>query len=225
MIIAGTSLTHWFTRFGEAEILLPVAIAVAVWMILSSRSARTASTWLVPLGVAATITTISKIAFIGWGIGIASINFTGFSGHAMFSAAIYPVLAHAFTTHLRQRGETRVPQLAIAAAYLFAAAIAYSRVRIGAHSYSEIVTGYALGAAASGSALWLMGHGLHRMPVRWAVIGLVGWMVVMPLKAAPSQTHGVVTWVALTLADRDRPYTRADLHRAKVAEAEATPFY
>lgn len=225
MIIAGTHLSVWFTRFGEVGIVLPMAVATAVWMMVVSRSVRPGSSWLLPLGIAALATTISKIAFIGWGVGIASIDFTGFSGHAMFSAAIYPVLAHALTAHLRTRGETLRPNAAVVGAYVFAALIAYSRIRIHAHSWSEVILGYTLGALASGCALWLIGHSKHRPPLRWAFLGVAGWLVVMPLQASPSRSHDIVTRVALKLADRQEPYIRADLHRGDVVELEPVRFY
>ena len=83
---------HLVTRLGESGIVLPVAITAAIWLLVDSREPRSAWFWLVPLGVAASITTVTKLAFLGWGIGSATFNFTGISGHAMFSAAIYPVL-------------------------------------------------------------------------------------------------------------------------------------
>ena len=214
MLLAGVHASQWLTRFGEAGIVLPVAVALALWLTVATRSPRPASSWLAPLGVAVLVTTASKIAFIGWGIGIASIDFTGFSGHAMFAAAVYPMLAQALTAHWRDTGRRRDALLALGAAYAFAALVAVSRVRVGAHSVSEAAAGLALGALASGSALWLVGHARQRLPALWAGLGLAAWFVVMPLEAAPSQTHGMVTRLALELSGRDLPFRREDLHRA-----------
>jgi membrane-associated phospholipid phosphatase len=220
-MLADVHPSQWLTRFGEAGIVLPVALALALWLVIATRSPRPASSWLAPLGLAALITTASKVAFLGWGVGIAAIDFTGFSGHAMFAAAIYPMLAHAMTAHRRDEGRRREALLALCVAYAFAALIAASRVRVGAHSVSEAAAGFVLGAIASGSALWLAGHARQRLPALWAGLGLAAWFVVMPLEAAPSQTHGMVTRLALELSGRELPFRREDLHRASGARTPA----
>jgi len=221
MLPSGVDPSQWLTRFGEAGIVLPVVVALALWLVLASRSTRPASSWLAPLGVAVIVTTASKVAFIGWGVGIAALDFTGFSGHAMFAAAVYPMLAHALTAHWRDAGRRRDVLLALGAAYAFAALIAASRVRVGAHSVSEAAAGFALGALASASALWLAGHAQQRLPALWAGLGLAAWFGVMPIQAAPSQTHGMVTRLALELSGRELPFRREDLHRAAGPRAPA----
>ena len=204
---------YWITRFGEMGIVLPLAAALAVWMLLSARSLRPVMGWLLPLALAVLLTSLSKIAFIGWGLGIAALDFTGFSGHAMFSAAIYPVLAY----HLAAQGtRTRlVPLLAMLGGYVLALVIAWSRVHIEVHSVSEVVAGFALGALASAWTIWRTNPVPARrgsIPLRWALLGTAGWLAVMPLHAAPSRSHDMVTRLALELANHDRPFRRADLH-------------
>lgn len=203
----------WITRFGEMGILLPLAAALAVWMVLSARSVRPALVWLVPLALAVLLTSLSKIAFIGWGLGIAAIDFTGFSGHAMFSAAIYPVLFHTLAAQWSRA--PRLHRLAMLAGYALALLIAWSRVQIQVHSWSEVIAGFGLGAGASGWAISRMGQVPARprfVPLRWALLGLAGWLTVMPLHAAPSRSHDLVTRLALTLAAHEHPFRRADLH-------------
>lgn len=203
---------HLVTRLGESGIVLPATLVVAAWIAISSHRARTAWAWLLPLGVAATLTTITKLAFLGWGIGSATFNFTGISGHAMFSAAIYPVLGKM----LFGRSDRPWPTVGVAAGYLLAIVIAVSRVKIHAHSWSEVIAGLATGGLASACALALMSAVKQRLSARWLWAGLAGWLVVMPLHAAPSRTHDIVTRVAIKLADRDHPYTRSDLYRARL---------
>ena len=41
----------------------------------------------VAFGITGTVVCISKLAFMGWGIGIREIDFTGFSGHTALSTA------------------------------------------------------------------------------------------------------------------------------------------
>ena len=204
---------RWLTRFGEIGILWPVAIALTLWMVFIGRSWRLALAWLLPLGVAVFITSVSKIAFLGWGLGIQTIDFTGISGHAMFSAAIYPVMAFALTTGrmpTRERGT--VQTIAIGLAYLFALLLAYSRVEVNAHSWSEAVAGFLLGAAASHCTLRLAGRPSGRPWLRWGMVGVATWMAFMPSQAAPTHTHDFVAQLSARLAGRDEPFKRADLH-------------
>jgi exonuclease III len=87
--------TWWWgqiTRLGEAQILLPAMALALVWLWRQPGGRPLALAWLLATGVAASITTVSKVAFLGFGIGHAPLDFTGFSGHAMFAAALMPVL-------------------------------------------------------------------------------------------------------------------------------------
>ena len=84
---------HTVTRLGEAQLLLPALLAVTAWLALRAQAPRVALVWLSTTAVAALLTTATKIAFIGYGLGYAPLDFTGISGHAMFSAAILPLLA------------------------------------------------------------------------------------------------------------------------------------
>src|SRR4051812_2287951 len=143
-----SSFWSTITRFGEAGILLPCAALVAVGLMAATRNVRTALPWVLALGVAVGVTTASKIAFLGFGVGIASLDFTGFSGHSMFAAAIYPMLAWSLCGRARPALRT----VALGLAYAFAALVAVSRYWVDAHSPSEIVAGWLLGAIASGTA-------------------------------------------------------------------------
>ena len=98
------------TRLGEAQILLPAMFVALLWLVLPARTPRTALWWLAGTAVVALITTATKVAFFGYGIGYAPLDFTGISGHAMFAAAVLPVLAgllaggtHAALAHGRHR--------------------------------------------------------------------------------------------------------------------------
>ena len=217
---------YWITRFGEMGIILPLAAALTLWMLASARAIRPVLLWLVPLGVAVGITALSKIAFIGWGLGIAAVDFTGFSGHAMFSSAIYPVLGYTLAAQWSRKPKARF--FAMLAGYALALVIGWSRVHIQVHSVSEVVAGLALGACASGWTLWRMSHNLaapNPHPHRWVLLGLVGWLAVMPVHAAPSKSHDIVTRLALSLAAHEKAFRRADLHGVPDAPAAglATP--
>ncbi|WP_367849426.1 phosphatase PAP2 family protein [Rhodoferax sp. WC2427] len=210
---------YWITRFGEMGIVVPLAAALSLWMLASTRAIRPLMLWLVPLGLAVGITTLSKVAFIGWGWGIAALDFTGFSGHAMFSAAIYPVLGYSLAAQSSRKPGT--PLWAMLAGYALALVIGWSRVHIQVHSVSEVLAGLALGGSASGWTVWRMSRTLApphpRRTHRWVLLALLGWLAVMPVQAAPSRSHDMVTQLALRLSGHDMPFRRADLH------AEPTP--
>lgn len=211
----------WFavTRVGEAQILLPAFFAGALWLAFARPAGargrvaqgaahahdhparRSALRWIAAIFATTAITTASKVAFLGFGVGIAALDFTGFSGHAMYSTAILPVLAAIIGG---RRG-------AIAGA-LLASLITYSRVDLGAHSWSEAISGMALGAAAAGWTLadYLAHPGAVRAPW-WLPLLLVAWLTLLPMRAPPSRTHGLVVSVALKLSGRSRPYTRFEL--------------
>ncbi|MEF7616908.1 phosphatase [Aquincola sp. MAHUQ-54] len=196
------------TRLGEAQLLLPALLAATAWLALRARAPRVALTWLGATGVAAAITTVTKIAFIGWGIGYAPLDFTGISGHAMFAAAILPLLAREAVgaAHPRWHG----PAVGIGLA--LAALVAVSRVEVYAHSPSESWAGFLLGAGASVAALSLV-HMPRTSAPKKLILLLGAWLLVAVPGAPASRTHDWVTAISIGLAGRDAPYTRQMMHR------------
>jgi hypothetical protein len=125
-----------------------VVLVVAIGLGWSARRAQRGLALLLPIALAAVIVTATKIAFMGFGWGIASIDFTGMSGHAMLAAAIYPVLVAVF---IPPTETWRAVAMALAAAVV--ALVAVSRVAIDAHSASEVLSGCAVGALAAAVAI------------------------------------------------------------------------
>jgi membrane-associated phospholipid phosphatase len=204
---------HLVTRFGEAGILLPCALLLAAWLALATRDWRPVLGWLMPLAIAVALTTASKIAFLGFGLGIARLDFTGFSGHSMFAAAVYPMLAYAVSARLRIGW--RIP--AVALAYVFALLVAVSRYWLDAHSLSEIVLGFTLGTAASATAMLALRGTEHLALPRALALVLAFWLAWTPREPVLLQSHQIVTRVSLKLSGRSVPFTRADLHRARIS--------
>jgi hypothetical protein len=85
-------LWHVITRLGEAQILLPVALLATLPLWRRPGARPLAIRWVALLSLAVLVTTASRVAFIGWGIGWAELDFTGISCHAMFATAVYPLL-------------------------------------------------------------------------------------------------------------------------------------
>jgi membrane-associated phospholipid phosphatase len=201
---------HLITRLGEAQVLLPAFAAVLAWLALRSRAFAVAQTWALCLVVATLITTVTKVAFIGWGIGYAPLDFTGISGHSMFSATVLPLLFAAAASTAAPRWHRIAPWLGYATAGL----ISLSRVIVHAHSPSEAVAGFALGGIASALALrWAHAPSTpvsKALLTAWAL-----WFLLMPVGAPRSHTHSWVIRLALAVSGHERPYTRAMLQAGR----------
>ena len=207
------------TRLGKAQILLPAFVAGALWLALARPAGargrvaegnahahdhparRSALRWVAGLVATTALTTASKIAFLGFGYGIAAIDFTGFSGHSMYAWSILPVL-----------GAIVAGRRGVAVGVVLAVLITCSRVNLGAHSWSEALSGLALGLAASGWTLadYLAHPGAVRAPW-WLPLLIVAWLALLPTSAPPSRTHSLVVSISLKLSGRARPYTRFEL--------------
>jgi membrane-associated phospholipid phosphatase len=205
------------TRLGEAQLMLPSGLALVAWLGWIGQR-RTALLWLSLLALASGITTVSKIAFIGWGIGVPSLNFTGISGHAMHAAAVFPLLLYCFTSARSHP----VHWLAVAVGCAVAALVAVSRVVIGAHSASEALAGFLLGGTASGLAI-AFGR-VPRQPLpQWLLGALVAAQLLNPAAAPSLRTHDMVTQLALSISGHDQPYTRRMMMQRERQRLKALP--
>lgn len=196
------------TRLGEAQILLPAMLVTLLWLSLRSHTPRAALVWGGCTAASALVTTANKVAFFGWEMGYAPLNFTGISGHAMFAAAVLPVLARVLVAD----GGPRLQRAAVLSGTALAALIAVSRVQVLAHSPAEALLGFLLGM---GTALLAL-RGMHVPRVhasRLLVYGVMAWMTLTINNAPPSQTHSMVMRLSVALSGRDAPYTRWQMLR------------
>jgi membrane-associated phospholipid phosphatase len=203
-------MQYWelITRFGEVQILLPAALLAALALLRRPETRSIALLWIASLSTALLLTTASKVAFIGWGIGWPELNFTGISGHAMVATAVYPLLLGASASRAPLPGR----QAAVGAGYAIALLVGVSRVALGAHSTSEVLAGLLVGGVASAMALDLVRSPRAVVsPVILAAVGL--WMALMPSLAPASHTHSAVTRLSLLLSGHKTPYTRSDMMR------------
>ncbi len=209
---------YFLSRLGEMQLMLPIAFALVAWLVWTGEGRR-AALWLAMVLLAVGITAASKIAFIGWGIGSARLDFTGFSGHAMHAAAVMPLLAGSIAAGSRRWVRLGAVTVALALAML----VALARIKVGAHSPSEALLGYLLGALASSLALAL-GHPPHSHPQRWLVATVFAALLLNSSVMPTLSTHDVVTHVALKLSGRDKPYTRHMMLRdEKLRQQKAEP--
>ena len=73
--------------FGDSTVLLPSAAALFIVLMLRKTSRLLAWQWSLLFGITGAIVCASKLAFMGWGLGIRELDYTGFSGHSALSAA------------------------------------------------------------------------------------------------------------------------------------------
>lgn len=209
-IVATAPTPFWLllTRLGEIQILLPLALLAALWLWRRAAQTEVAKRWMLGLGLAMALTAASKLAFFGWGYGIAAWDFTGISGHAMASAAILPLLAW-----FALMGQSaRLRGLGVGLGFGLAALIAYSRLKVGAHSPMESLVGFVVGGLASWMGLRVVPQtSTGRAPPLWLPGGLVAALLLLPLGAPKSRSHDWVLQISMQLSGRAQPFTRADL--------------
>lgn len=196
------SWTH-ITRFGDVTITMLAAFAIAAWLYMEDER-RLALWWSGLFAAGLGIVVATKMAFIGWGIGIRSLDFTGFGGHAMRATAVIPVLFYL----MLQKAPFPLRLAGVLAGFAAAALIALSRVVLHAHSVSESVAGVVLGAAVSIAFIRVAGGSLRKEvfnPLRIA-LAVLALLPAPYLQPAPTQEW--LTDVSLFFSGRDKPYMR-----------------
>lgn len=181
------------SALGDSRWLLPMALVLLIT--LPRADVRLKWRWLLAIAVTAGVTLASKLAFMGWGIGVKSVHFTGFSGHAAMSSAIYPVVGVLLAGPGR-----RARTFGLVIGVLLAAAIAWSRIPLHAHSLSEVVAGLALGLSCSTLALRTASP-IGRPPAMAVVAAVVAGMV-LPFTLPDLHTHQLVIALAKFISGR-----------------------
>ena len=208
--LASHEAWHAFTWLGDSGLLAPASVLIAVALAVSPRTRPTAWLWCGVFGIGSLCILVSKLAFLGWGVGIRAIDFTGFSGHTAISASVWPV---ALWLLAARWGHAARVSMAVMG-WLLAACIGVSRLAVDAHSVSEVVAGYALGVAVSATFLALAHRRTHP-DLRWplVMVGLLLPLLVFP-PGRPAPTQQLLERMAVWMAGTERPFTRADLHRS-----------
>jgi membrane-associated phospholipid phosphatase len=199
------------TAFGDSGFLLPAAFWIAIWLASNPGTRPAAVHWVLLFGGCGLVVMISKLAFLGWGIGSARFDFTGFSGHTALATGLWPVIFWLAA----QRTSPAVRFAAVAAGCAWAVAVGTSRLALEAHSTTEVVTGTFLGLMASTGFLWL--HRARPIPApapRWLAAGLAVPLVFF-LVGRPAPTQGALEALAKWMAGIERPYTRLDLRQLR----------
>lgn len=206
------------TYFGDSMLLLPTAIIIALFLPWKSDNRRTVWYWLGVFGLTGLIVCVSKIAFMGWGLGIEHLDFTGFSGHTALAATLWPVMFWL----LGGRLPLALRLLLIAVGYALALLVGASRLMLNVHSQSEVIAGMILGLMIS--SLFLLAQRRTRLKNLSLVQFCVALLVPMLLF---SQGHQAKTQLYLqelskTLSGEQRAFKRSDM-APETPPAESQP--
>lgn len=153
------------SNLGDAAFTLPLALVCALW--LRTVDWRLALRWAVLLAAGMGLVGLSKILYAGCGLEISALGFRMISGHTMLAASIYTV-AGALIFGSFGGGWYR---LGAVGGLGLAAMIGASRIIQDAHTPSEVIAGWLLGAAIAGMLLMRVFEQPRKMP-RAAVAGV-----------------------------------------------------
>ena len=181
------------------------ALALVVLGLWINGARAVAGRYVLRIALAVLLTTISKCLFLGWGIGSATLDFTGVSGHALLASAILPLLMRGLPWQAIQRWHVGA---ALGAA--LALAVGVSRVVVGAHSVSEVVAAWILGALVSGPTVRelrdvTLSHGASKLAP------LILLLALHTPAATYLPSHSLEVRLALWLSGHSKPFTRQHL--------------
>lgn len=213
------SFWHTFTSLGDSGFLLPAALLVGLWLFLQPHTRTAAWQWALMFGACGFVVMVSKIAFMGWGIGSARFNFTGFSGHTALSTSVWPVLLWVVAS----RASRRWRMAAAVLGWCLAVGIGMSRLALEAHSISEVMAGAMLGTMVSAGFLWLQRPSPaptrgRRWPFAAAIV-----LMAAASHGRPAPTQDALALIAAKLAHRERPFTRAEMLALRRASSSWQP--
>jgi membrane-associated phospholipid phosphatase len=215
MDVVSTKIWMIVTQFGAASAILPTVPAVMLGLWREGRRSVIIA-WSLTLFVGIAIVLVSKIAFLGWGLGIARLDFTGVSGHTMLATAILPVIC-AWLPLPRHSSA-----LAIVIGLLLVLLVGCSRITLGMHSWSEVIAGWMLGATVSATSLLAMRRTKSVSPVppgrHWPIV--IALLFVFSLNQPMATALPMHPWIerlALAISGHDHIFRRSDL-RAHTAE-------
>ena len=195
-------MTQWaqIVDFGHTAVMLPLAGAIAGWLV-AARAWKAALYWCVLFAAGLGLVASSKIAFLGWGFGIPSLDFQALSGHAFRVSAVIPVslflLLRDASSSLRTGGVVLGAGVSLALGALL--------VHFQFHTLSEVLASLILGGAVSVCfmriATTLPTPRWNRWALPFSIIVLMGICMLKP----SSINHRLVD-IALYLSGRDQPH-------------------
>ena len=165
------------TELGDTAVLLPMILAALVWFVVR-RLWLTAAYWLGAVGVAQLLVEVIKLVThrprpLSLYSGVEQFSFP--SGHAVMSTVVYGFLAWL----VLRRASLRSRWVGGGISMALIAAIAFSRVALGAHWFSDVLGGLSFGVAwVALLALAYTYHCRERLHERGLALFLLGMMTI-----------------------------------------------
>jgi membrane-associated phospholipid phosphatase len=204
------SNNYWqlITHLGSASLLLPF-LGIAVIKLWLTRQKKALFQWIIALILGILITLTSKVLFFGWGIGIASIDFTGVSGHTFLATSVIPILFYLFPGGSQESYKNTGLWIGLILSFL----IGVSRITLGMHSISEVISGWLLGLYVCKIALSAIKF--HYQRYSFLQLTLLALLLTFG-STTPNYlpTHDLEMKLALYLSGHDKPFTRLNLNLA-----------
>jgi PAP2 superfamily len=191
------------TDFGDSAVLAPAALLIAAWL-AAGQAWRGALRWCLLFGLGLLLTVSSKIAFIGWGIGVRALDFTGVSGHTMLATAIYG----AGLWLAMPRSQPGLRAMGMVVGLLTGGLVGLSRLALGVHSPAEVVAGFVIGALVC-LGFVASSRDVARPGIPPLILIAAWVMVIAGLYGDKAPSESLIAQVALHLSGHDRPYVRA----------------
>ncbi|MDO8700923.1 MAG: phosphatase PAP2 family protein [Undibacterium sp.] len=212
-------MIYWTTisNLGDIAATAPLAVGIAILFIVR-RAWLLAMLWIILFVFGLGLVIVSKIAFVGWGIGHQALDFTGFSGHAMRAMAIFPVLG--YLAAKKTPFSTQITSLVICTTV--GTIVGISRLLLHVHSWSEVIAGWILGTAVSFCFIFLLRNwnNISFYPPL-IMVALMPLVITPYLKPTPTQ-HWIIN-LSLYLSGHDQPFTRDDWTHSALRQAGDVP--
>ena len=205
------SLHSLFISLGDSAVAIPLALGIAL-ALAAQQQRQQAAWWLIAFGAGVAIIAAGKLAFEFFGWSLPPIDMYVISGHAMLTAAVYPML---FTTLARPFGalaRTLGLFLGLGLTLLMSIGLVWGRF----HTLSETILGAMVGLVVAGTSLSSSAARLRIGPT--AVVALVPLVPLLLLASAdiPSPVHAAKQrlWrhiaAELSVSERYIRYIRLD---------------
>lgn len=187
-------------HLGDSDFALPLSAALVAGLAAAGAQAQAVRFGLLFAGVLILVVA-TKVAWLGWGTGVALLDYKALSGHAAVVSALYPFMAWVV---LRPFGTTYA-WVAMALCLLLAVGVAFVLVAADEHSSAEVAGGWLAGASAS------IASTLHarRMHTRRGLMAIAIALLVWALCAWAMQYAHIGYWLiklALLLSGNAIPH-------------------
>ncbi len=192
----------FITDFGDSAVTVPIALAIAVWLV-ASHTRLGALAWISLFGAGAFFTFCTKVAYAGWDIGVPEIDFTGVSGHAFTSTSVLVVAGYFLGCSFAKPADIFGGLLG----YIAGITVGVSRVILGDHSPSEVILGCALGGLSAVAAIWVIRPRL-RVVAAPLVFASTIVLLAFTLHGHKAPSEPLEIRVALFLSGRSTPFVR-----------------